>query len=93
LRDIANAVSFSPAYLTDLMKRETGRPIVSWIIELRLRRAEQLLTQTDQSICKIAESVGYFDANSFGRAFTKRRGVSPWRWRQRYQLAARYAPE
>jgi len=91
LREIANAVNFSPAYLTDLMKRETGRPIVSWIIELRLRRAEHLLSQSDHPISQIAATVGYFDANSFGRAFTKRRGISPWQWRRRHQLAARSA--
>jgi AraC-like DNA-binding protein len=91
LRDIANAVNFSPAYLTDLMKRETGRPIVSWIIELRMQRAEHLLAQTDQPISQIAATVGYGDANSFGRAFTKRRGVSPWQWRRRLQFAARSA--
>jgi AraC-like DNA-binding protein len=85
LREIANAVNFSPAYLTDLVKRETGRPIVSWIIELRLHRAAQLLSHTDLSISQIAARVGYGDANSFGRAFTKRRGLSPWQWRRRYQ--------
>jgi AraC-like DNA-binding protein len=82
LREIANAVNFSPAYLTDLMKRETGRPVVSWIIELRLERAGQLLLQTDLPISEIATTVGYGDANSFGRAFTKRRGLSPWQWRR-----------
>lgn len=92
LRDIAHAVNFSPAYLTDLMKRETGRPIVSWIIELRMQRAEHLLAQTDQPISQIAATVGYGDANSFGRAFTKRRGVSPWQWRRRLQFAVRSAP-
>jgi AraC-like DNA-binding protein len=92
LREIADAVSFSPAYLTDLMKRETGRSIVSWIIELRLERAEHLLSHTEQPISLIAAAVGYADANSFGRAFTKRRGVSPWQWRRRYQLAARSGP-
>lgn len=87
LREIANAVHFSPAYLTDLMKRETGRPVISWIIELRLRRAEDLLAHTDQPISQIAAAVGYVDANSFGRAFTKRRGLSPWQWRRLNRLA------
>jgi AraC-like DNA-binding protein len=91
LRAIADALHFSPAYLTDLMKRETGRPLASWIIELRLQRAEHLLLQTDQPISEIAASVGYGDANSFGRAFTKRRGVSPLQWRRQHLLAARTA--
>jgi AraC-like DNA-binding protein len=86
LREIAKAVHFSPAYLTDLMKRETGRPVVSWIIELRLQRAEHLLSQTDQPISQIAATVGYVDANSFGRAFTKRRGLSPFQWRRRHGI-------
>jgi AraC-like DNA-binding protein len=89
LREIANAVHFSPAYLTDLMKRETGRPVFSWIIELRLHRAEHLLLLTDQPISQIAAAVGYADANSFGRAFTKRRGLSPWQWRR----TNRFAPQ
>ncbi len=88
LREIADAVNFSPAYLTNLMKRETGRPIGSWIIELRLRRAEHLLSQTDQPIALIAATVGYIDANSFGRAFTKRRGLSPWQWRRKHACTA-----
>lgn len=92
LREIATAVNFSPAYLTDLVKRQTGRPIVSWIIELRLQRADHLLSHTDLPISQIAASVGYADANSFGRAFTKRRGVSPWQWRRRHRLATHSTP-
>ena len=88
LREIADAVNFSPAYLTNLIKRETGRPIGSWIIELRLRRAEHLLSHTDEPIALVGAAVGYVDANSFGRAFTKRRGMSPWQWRRQHAPTA-----
>ena len=81
LRDVAAAVHFSPAYLTDLVHRETGRPIHQWIGERRMHAARVLLTQTDRSIAAIAEEVGFHDATYFGRHFAKVSGQTPRAWR------------
>ena len=81
LRDVATAVHFSPAYLTDLVHRETGRPIHQWISERRMHAARVLLAQTDRSIAAIAEEVGFRDATYFGRHFAKVSGQTPRAWR------------
>ena len=81
LTDVAQAVGYSPAYLTNLSQSHTGRTIKAWIIERRMAQARQLLTTTAQSIKQVAESIGYSDAGYFTRQFRKLHGVTPQVWR------------
>ena len=47
LIDVATAVGYSSAYLTDLVKQHTGTTINRWIIKRRLTAAETLLRETE----------------------------------------------
>lgn len=88
LRDVARAVNRSPAYLTDMVHRETGRPIFGWIAERRLAEARRLLLLSGESIEEIASAVGYGDARHFSRQFRQHTGLPPRAWRK-----ARLAPK
>ena len=81
LTDVAQAVGYSPAYLTNLSQSHTGRTVKAWIIERRMAQARQLLANTAESIKQIAESIGYSDAGYFTRQFRKLHGVTPQVWR------------
>ncbi|MEM6252274.1 MAG: response regulator [Cyanobacteria bacterium P01_D01_bin.156] len=81
LTDVAQAVGYSPAYLTNLSQSQTGRTVKAWIIERRMAQARQLLSNTAQSIKQIADSIGYADAGYFTRQFRKLHGVTPQVWR------------
>jgi transcriptional regulator GlxA family with amidase domain len=52
-------------------------------LSLRLAQASMLLTQTDQTIADIAVSTGFCDASHLGRAFKRRRGLTPAQARSR----------
>lgn len=82
LREVAQAVSRSPAYLTDLVRRETGKTVLCWIVERRMAEARRLLLETDQSVEQIAEAVGYFDRRHFGRQFLRFHNTTPQTWRK-----------
>ena len=82
LRDVAKAVGYSPAYLTDLVRRETGQTVNQWIIEYRLTKASSLLLETDQSVSQIAEIVGYQNIHYFFRQFRRYHGTTPKVWRE-----------
>jgi AraC-like DNA-binding protein len=86
LCDVAKVVGRSPAYLTDLVRKETGKTILNWIIEYRLAEAQSLLLHTNQSVRRIAESVGYFDTGHFIRQFQRVYGMTPQAWRQQQSL-------
>ena len=81
LRDVAGAVGYSPAYLTDLVRRQTGQSVNNWILEFRLAEARRLLTVTECSIQQIARASGYQSANYFFRQFRRAHGITPQAWR------------
>lgn len=81
LSEVAKAVGRSPAYLTDLVRRETGRTVVSWIIDRRMAEARCLLLETGYTSQKIAETLGYLDAGHFIRQFRQCHGTTPQTWR------------
>lgn len=60
-----------------LFRRALGRSPQRYLIELRLRNAQELLMRTDMSISEVARSVGYDDALYFSRLFRKYMGFSP----------------
>lgn len=82
LGSVAEAVGYHPAYLTDLVRNETGMPLVRWIAELRVRLAQALLTSTDLGIGEIGERIGYPDRSLFARFFRRYAGMSPAAWRE-----------
>lgn len=87
LCDVAKAVNRSPAYLTDFVRRETGRTVLGWIIERRLREARRLLLITNLSVVRISEMVGYFDTGHFIRQFRRLHNMTPRVWRNAQQCS------
>jgi AraC-like DNA-binding protein/CheY-like chemotaxis protein len=81
LGDVAKAVGYSSAYLTNLMRRHTGQTIQQWIIERRMVAARQLLLETDHIVERIAAQVGYQHSVHFFRQFRQLHGTTPQSWR------------
>ncbi|HBB32531.1 MAG TPA: DNA-binding response regulator [Cyanobacteria bacterium UBA8803] len=81
LNDVAQAVGYSPAYLTNLIRRQTGQTVQRWIIERRMAAARSLLLETDQVVTEIATQVGYHHVVHFFRQFRKIHGTTPQAWR------------
>ncbi len=59
-----------------------GAPPIKYLIRLRVRRACQLLQQTNESVTSIALSVGFSDSNYFSRQFRLITGSSPREFRK-----------
>lgn len=83
LSDVARVVKYSPAYLTNQVKQETGYAVNRWIIERRLVAACTLLKNTDWAVEKIAITVGYSNASYFFRQFRQYRGMTPKAWQEK----------
>lgn len=82
LRDVAQAVGYSAAYLTDLVHRHTGKTVNDWIVEHRMVAAQTLLLETDQCVNQIAEAVGYQNEGHFFRQFRQYHNTTPRAWRK-----------
>ena len=82
VQDIADAVFLAVSSLTKKFKAETGMTLGTYITKSIMSEADQLLLNTDASLQKISEKLGFYDQAYFGRWFKKHFGVSPARYRQ-----------
>lgn len=81
LSDVAVAVGLTPAYLTTVVRRKTGRTVADWITQRRMTEARRLLAQPQWSIAEVSRAVGYPDPSYFTRAFRREHGRTPRVWR------------
>ena len=82
LKEVAKRVGYSSAYLTNLVRRMTGKTVNDWIIERRIAEAKYLLLETDKSIESIAFEIGYQNLNHFYRQFRNYCCKTPRSWRK-----------
>ena len=77
LTSVAEAVGISPAYLSALFKRETGRNMSEYITGVRIDHSKELLCCTSKLIYEIAFEVGFQDYRYFSQIFKKCTGLTP----------------
>jgi len=82
LEQTAEMAGLSPAYFSQLFKQETGVTFSDYLTDLRIRRAKELLLQSDETVAAIMEAVGYRDIKHFRNLFAERVGVTPAKYRK-----------
>ncbi|QNP30198.1 response regulator [Cylindrospermopsis curvispora] len=87
LSDVAQAVGYSSAYLTNQVSQQTGNSVNSWIVKRRITQACFLLKNTGLTIEEIATKIGYQNCCHFSRQFSQYQGLSPKMWRKQHQLS------
>lgn len=78
----AEQVNLSPNYLSDLLKKETGKNTKEHINYHLLEKAKSLLLGTEMNINEIAYELGFEYSKSFGKLFKKKLGLTPKEYRQ-----------
>ena len=81
LDTVCSELGVSNSYFSSLFKKETGKTFISWLTDYRMDHAADLMLETNEKSYKIAERVGYQDANYFSYVFKKRFGMSPSKYR------------
>lgn len=78
LESVAESFRFNPSYFSTLFKEATGRSFSDVLIEIRMRKAEELLRDgSGLKVYEIAERCGFRDTKYFSRSFKKHVGVTP----------------
>ena len=71
----------SANYLSDLLKKETGKGIKEHINEMIVHKAKIILLNSNASISEIAYQLGFEYPQSFTRLFKNKTGTSPKEYR------------
>ncbi|MES2947112.1 MAG: helix-turn-helix domain-containing protein [Pseudomonadota bacterium] len=83
LERLALAFHVSVRTLLRRVKTQTGESPLGLLQQARVDKAKQLLSNSNWSIARITEAVGYSDVPTFSRLFASRVGETPARYRRR----------
>lgn len=81
LTSLAEEFFLAPTYLAKCFKDKTGRSVMQYLEEYRMKRAQELLRSSNLSISEIALESGYNDSNYFARSFRKYADMTPREYR------------
>lgn len=79
---LAERVHLSPNYLSDLLKKETGRSAKDHINDFLIDKAKTLLLSSDAGVSEVAYQLGFNYPHYFSRLFKTKTGHSPQRYRE-----------
>ncbi len=74
---------FSKTSLNNDFKKNTGLSIIDYLLKKRINVAQNLLLNSNKSICEIAEECGFSSQSYFYLIFRKRIGASPSAYRKK----------
>jgi len=89
LTELADLLELSVRHLTRAFKQSTGQTLYAHIEEVRFRKAQALLGDTDHLIKTIAFRLGFSCSGAFCNAFRRIAGETPQAYRKRIRRAKR----
>ncbi len=84
IEQIADQMSVSQRYLSDTLKKETGKTTTEHIQLFLIDAAKDILLEPNKSISEVAYELGFEYPQYFSRLFKKRAGLSPSAFREKY---------
>lgn len=77
VEDICKHLFIGKRKLYAIIKSDSDHSIKSFISDVKLTKAQQLLSYTEMPLSQVAEAVGFCDYNYFSRYFKQKTGLSP----------------
>ncbi len=77
VQHVVDYIGIDRSYASRIFHRLEKRTIQRYLIDLRMKKARQLLEEKRLSIVNVARSVGYQDYTTFERRFKQEHGKSP----------------
>ena len=77
LSRLANVFSYTEKYLSSLFKKNMQTGFISYLNNLRIQYANELIEKRELNISEIADACGYSDYSYFSRVYKKITGKTP----------------
>jgi two-component system response regulator YesN len=84
LQDLADHVAMSRSYLAKLFKEQAGMTIWTYCVNVRMRRARDLLLTSSLKSYEIGLQVGYENSIHFSRLFKQYHGLNPMEYKGKF---------
>lgn len=86
IEQIASELSVSQRYLSDTLKKETGKTTTEHLHLQLIDEAKNVLLQPHKTVSEVAYELGFEYPAYFSRLFKKKEGISPSDYREKYKL-------
>lgn len=83
IEQLCETFGCSRTTLMNTFRKKYGLTVGNYITNLRLKKAEVMLTETENSIKSIALDCGFSDQNYFVKVFRQKNGVTPTEYRKK----------
>ena len=83
---IAEKMSVSQRYLSDTLKKETGKTTTEHLQLYLIDEAKNILLNPNKSVSEVAFELGFEYPQYFSRLFKKKEGISPSQFREKYKM-------
>ncbi|MGO3346590.1 MAG: helix-turn-helix domain-containing protein [Marinomonas sp.] len=77
LSSAASLINMSDSHFSRFFRKATGNRFIEFVNRVRISRACNLLTETDQQIANICFQVGFNNVANFNRRFHELKGITP----------------
>lgn len=82
LEMVVKEVHITKSWFCSIFKKETGQSFGSYLTDLRMKKAKELLVTTEEKINQVAADVGYKNASHFNHTFADKFGMTPLEYRR-----------
>jgi len=86
LFELSRKLGINVHKLSSCFLQITGSTVFNYHRKVRMKKAMELLLETDKSLFDIGTEVGYIDGKTFSKEFKKENNISPFEYRKRYRL-------
>ena len=86
IEHIAENLSVSQRYLSDTLKKETGKTSTEHLQLYLIDEAKNILLNPNKSVAEVAYELGFEYPPYFSRLFKKKEGLSPTEYREKYKM-------
>lgn len=86
IEQIADKLSVSQRYLSDTLKKETGKTSTEHLQLYLIDEAKNILLDPKKSVAEVAYALGFEYPPYFSRLFKKKEGISPTEYREKFSV-------
>ena len=80
--ELADICGYNTNYFIKTFKKETGQTPYAYINDMKIKKAKQLLENSDASLAQISVECGFGAYINFYKSFVKSEGIPPLEWKK-----------